>query len=96
LAYTWHAFSPKCADVRGASDEDRARAASERRSRVSFDIEPLGQLVKLTVVHDGFEPGSTVLESVTRGWTIILASLKALLETGEVLPALPGAVSQTP
>jgi hypothetical protein len=29
---------------------------------VSFDIEPHGELVKLTVVHDNFEPGSTTAE----------------------------------
>jgi hypothetical protein len=53
---------------------------------VTFDIEPLGQMVKLTVVHDGFDPGSTVLEGVSQGWPQILSNLKTLLETGEVLP----------
>ena len=52
---------------------------------MTFDIEPLGELVKLTVVHDGFEPGSTVLELVSGGWPQVLAELKTLLETGETL-----------
>lgn len=39
--------------------------AAERRSKVTFDIEPAGELVKLTVVHDGFDPGSAVLEGIS-------------------------------
>ena len=35
-----------------------AKLTSERRSRVTFEIEPLGDNVKLTVVHDDFDPGS--------------------------------------
>lgn len=57
---------------------------------VSFDIEPVGPMVKLTVVHDGFEPGSTVLAGVSQGWPILLASLKTLLETGEPAPGTSG------
>jgi hypothetical protein len=61
--------------------------AAEPRSKVSFDIEPLGELVKLTVVHDGFEPGSAVLNGVSQGWPMVIARLKTLLETGVTLPA---------
>jgi hypothetical protein len=50
---------------------------------VTFELEPEGDLVKLTVVHDRFEPGSKVLESVTTGWPLLLSELKTLLETGE-------------
>jgi hypothetical protein len=42
--------------------------------------------VKLTIVHDGFEPGSRVAESVSGGWPKVIANLKTLLETGEPLP----------
>ncbi len=87
LAYTWHSFTPELAEAFGFSDEFLARAASERRSKVTFDIEPLGQQVKLTVMHDDFEPGSAVRESVSGGWPMLLASLKTLLETGDILPA---------
>jgi hypothetical protein len=55
---------------------------------VSFDIEPLGELVKLTVVHDGFEPGSLMASLVSHGWPSVLSNLKTLLETGETLPAV--------
>jgi uncharacterized protein YndB with AHSA1/START domain/DNA-binding transcriptional ArsR family regulator len=87
LAYTWHTFSPEWAENYGISEEQRAGWAAESRSKVTFEIEPLGQMVKLTVLHDGFDPGSGVLEGVSQGWPAILASLKTLLETGEAPPA---------
>jgi hypothetical protein len=65
--------------------------SAERRSKVSFEIEPHGHVVKLTVIHDGFEPGSEVLESVGGGWPVVLSSLKTLLETGEPLSGGPEA-----
>jgi uncharacterized protein YndB with AHSA1/START domain/DNA-binding transcriptional ArsR family regulator len=86
LSYTWHTFTDDWARAYHIDDEFYARVAAERRSRVTFDIEDLGRLVKLTVVHDGFDPGSAVLEGVSGGWPAIISSLKSLLETGEVLP----------
>lgn len=52
----------------------------------AFDIEQLGDYVRLTVVHDGFAPDSTVLPGISEGWPLLMSSLKSLLETGEVLP----------
>jgi uncharacterized protein YndB with AHSA1/START domain len=86
LSYAWHTFTPEFARSVGLSDDVFAKMASERRSKVTFEIEPLGQTVKLTVVHDGFEPGSVVLEGISQGWPEILSGLKTLLETGESLP----------
>ncbi len=87
LAYTWHTFTPELNERLGFGDELFAKLASERRSRVAFEIEPVGELVKLTVVHDGFEPGSTAATMVRNGWPVFLSSLKTLLETGEALPS---------
>jgi DNA-binding transcriptional ArsR family regulator len=67
-------------------DEQRARFAAEPRSKVTFDLEPIGDMVKLTVVHDGFDQGSQVLAGISQGWPLVLAGLKSLLETGETLP----------
>jgi DNA-binding transcriptional ArsR family regulator/uncharacterized protein YndB with AHSA1/START domain len=89
LSYTWHAFTPEWAELNGFDPEFLAKVAGERRSKVTFEIEPLGQMVKLTVVHEDFDTGSLVLESVTEGWPHIVASLKSLLETGETLPVSP-------
>lgn len=86
LAYTWHTFSPEWATSVGIDQDLAATLAAEPRSKVSFDIEPLGELVKLTVVHDGFAPGSVLRDMIGDGWSHILANLKTLLETGEVLP----------
>ncbi len=87
LAYTWHTFTPELKNALKVDDELFAKLASERRSRVAFDIEPIGDLVKLTVVHDNFEPGSTAATMVQNGWPVFLSSLKTLLETGEPLPS---------
>jgi len=57
----------------------------EKPSRVTFELEPIGSKVKLTVTHDEFEPGSEVHAAVSNGWAVVLASLKSLLETGRAL-----------
>jgi len=85
LSYTWHTFTPEWAAAMGISEEVRAQIAAEPRSKVTFDLEEDGELVRLTVVHDGFGPGSTVAEMVSGGWPRVLSSLKTLLETGDVL-----------
>jgi len=85
LAYTWHTFTPELNERLQFGDELFAKLSGERRSRVAFDIEPVGELVKLTVVHDDFEPGSTAATMVRNGWPVFLSSLKSLLETGEPL-----------
>ncbi len=63
-------------------------AKEEKHSRVTLEIQPLGDLVRLTVTHDRFEPGSEMLESIKEGWPKVLSSLKSLLETGRPLPKL--------
>ena len=87
LAYTWHTFTPEWAAHHDFDDATAAAWRAEPRSKVAFDIEDAGRgVVKLTVVHDGFPPGSGVLEGVSTGWPAVLASLKSLLETGTALP----------
>jgi len=54
-------------------------------SRVIFAVEPMGDVVKLTVTHDGLQPGSGMERGVTRGWPHVLSSLKSFLETGQGL-----------
>jgi uncharacterized protein YndB with AHSA1/START domain/DNA-binding transcriptional ArsR family regulator len=86
LSYAWHTFTPEWAEANGIDDATLARLSAERRSKVTFEIEDLGGSVKLTVVHDGFEPGSTAREMIQHGWPAIVSGLKTLLETGETLP----------
>ena len=52
-----------------------------KHSRVTFEIEPFFDAVKLTVIHDEFEPGFDITP-VSQGWPGILSSLKTLMETG--------------
>jgi DNA-binding transcriptional ArsR family regulator/uncharacterized protein YndB with AHSA1/START domain len=92
LAYTWHTFTPEWKEMArdrvGFSEDFLERIATEPRSKVLFEITDLeGEMVKLTVTHDGFEPGSEVLATVSQGWPHILSNLKTLLETGQTLTA---------
>ncbi|MDV6014193.1 metalloregulator ArsR/SmtB family transcription factor [Haloechinothrix sp. LS1_15] len=89
LSYAWHVVTPEFAESVGLSEQTRAELAAEQLSTVTFEIEPLGEMVKLTVVHDGFEAGSTMREMVGEGWPHLLSALKTLLETGEALPDIP-------
>jgi uncharacterized protein YndB with AHSA1/START domain len=58
---------------------------AEGYSRLTYEIEKLGESVKLTVIHEMDRPGSKFIDAVSNGWPMILASLKSLLETGEPL-----------
>jgi uncharacterized protein YndB with AHSA1/START domain/DNA-binding transcriptional ArsR family regulator len=93
LSYTWHTFTPEWRETArkrvGFSEEFLDRIATERRSKATFEIEDLGELVKLTVIHDGFDASSEVLETISQGWPHVLSNLKTLLETGETLPDTP-------
>ena len=63
-------------------------AAEDKHSRVALDIEPHRGVIRLTVTHDHLEPGSEMLEGISKGWPVVISSLKTLLETGEPLPKL--------
>jgi uncharacterized protein YndB with AHSA1/START domain len=65
----------------GAADESGA-------SRVTFDIEPHGRIVRLTVTHEDLASRSELGE-VGSGWPAVLSNLKSYLETGHVLPDAP-------
>ena len=54
-------------------------------SRLTYELEPQGTSVKLTVIHEIDRPDSKLIGAVSEGWPHILASLKSLLETGESL-----------
>ena len=57
-----------------------------KHSRITFDIEPFSDTVRLTITHDQLEPGSEMQQSIAQGWPKVLSNLKTLLETGRVLP----------
>ena len=72
LSYTWRV-------------DFRKEFAGEKPSRVTFELEPMGGAVKLTVVHDDFEPDSKMFVAISGGWPLVLASLKSFLESGHAL-----------
>jgi hypothetical protein len=54
-------------------------------SRATFEIEQVGDTVKLTVTHEMDRDDSKLIDGVSNGWPAILSSLKSLLETGTAL-----------
>ncbi len=67
------------------SDEVKAQGTT----RVTWEIEPVGDSCRLTVVHDQL-PDSARAE-LYGGWPMILSGLKTLIETGELLTT-PGSL----
>ena len=54
----------------------------EAYSRVTFDVTPYDGMTKLVVTHDDLIKGSGMEQGVSKGWPIVLSSLKSYLETG--------------
>ena len=62
---------------------------SEGTSRVTWEIEPVGDSCRLTLTHDQLREGAN--DQLYGGWPMILSGLKTLLETGELLDT-PGSL----
>jgi len=71
-----------------AAPADAANPA--KHSRVTFELEPVADMVRLTVTHAELEPDSEMLRGISHGWPRVLSSLKTLLETGRPLPTWAG------
>jgi uncharacterized protein YndB with AHSA1/START domain/DNA-binding transcriptional ArsR family regulator len=67
------------------SDEVKA----EGPSRVTWEIEPVADSCRLTLIHDQLREGAN--EELYGGWPMVLSGLKTLLETGETLTT-PGSL----
>jgi uncharacterized protein YndB with AHSA1/START domain len=61
----------------------------EGTSRVTWEIEPVGDSCRLAVTHD--QLNETANSELYGGWPMILSGLKTLLETGELLTT-PGSL----
>lgn len=60
---------------------------AEGYTRCTIEIEPMGNVMKLSVTHETEKEGpSKFIGEVSQGWPYILSSLKSLLETGKALP----------
>ena len=73
LSYTFHME---------ISEEHRR----DQPSRVTFELQPMDSVVKLTLIHDDFVSEKPTFETTRHGWPAIMSSLKSLLETGSPLP----------
>ena len=62
---------------------------AEGTSRVTWEVEPVGDSCRLTVTHDQLRDGAN--DQLYGGWMMILSGLKTLLETGELLTT-PGSM----
>ena len=65
---------------------------AEGTSRVTWEIEPVGDSCRLTVTHDQLREGAN--EQLYGGWPMILSGLKTWLETGQLLTT-PGSLMYT-
>ncbi len=64
---------------------------AEGPSRCTIELEPVGDAVKLTVVHEIGRPESKLIAAVSAAWPYPLSNLKSLLETGKTaVTAHPG------
>jgi uncharacterized protein YndB with AHSA1/START domain len=62
---------------------------AEGSSRVTWDIEPVGDSCRLLLTHDELRDGAN--DQIYGGWPMILSGLKTWLETGELLTT-PGSL----
>jgi uncharacterized protein YndB with AHSA1/START domain/DNA-binding transcriptional ArsR family regulator len=73
---------------------DPAGGDDAEASQVTFDIEPYGEIVRLTVTHENLADEAE-REAASSGWAAVLSNLKSLLETGRPLPQAPWEMSRT-
>ncbi len=76
--------------VFGFDDPARVADPTFEPSVVAFEIEPGRDIVRLTVTHTLLASVDD-LHAIGQGWPAVLANLKTLLETGDVLPQEPWA-----
>jgi uncharacterized protein YndB with AHSA1/START domain len=69
-------------------NEFRPELHDEGYSRCLFELEPVGDVVKLSVTHSIEKTDSKFIQAVSGGWPVILSSLKSMLETGKPLPQI--------
>ena len=65
---------------------------NEGTSRVTWEIEPVGDSCRLVVTHDQLREGAN--DELYGGWPMILSGLKTWLETGQLLTT-PGSLMYT-
>ncbi|HUE37842.1 MAG TPA: SRPBCC family protein [Candidatus Acidoferrum sp.] len=79
LVYTWNM-------------KDKPEVAAKRNgpSRVTYELTPMGEQVRLRLIHenllpDDVEKSPNTFKGINNGWPAVISSLKSLLETGEAI-----------
>jgi uncharacterized protein YndB with AHSA1/START domain len=80
LVYTWN-------------QNDKPEVAKKRAgglSRVTYELKPMGEQVRLRLIHENLLPEDMekdpdTFKGINNGWPAVLSSLKSLLETGEAI-----------
>lgn len=63
--------------------EPKDAADKSKHTRVTFDIEPVADMVCLTVTHVDLD--AEMRNRIANGWPRVLSSMKSFLETGRPL-----------
>ncbi len=79
LTYTWKGI-----------DTPQKAAKRDGLSRVTYELTPMGDQVKLRLIHENLLPEDIVadpgsFQGINNGWPAVISSLKSLLETGEAI-----------
>ncbi len=69
----------------GADDANRSK-----RSRVTFELDPIETMARLTVTHDHLVEGSDMERGIMEGRPRLLPGMKSFLETSRALPIRAG------
>ncbi|MFI5345669.1 MAG: SRPBCC family protein [Elusimicrobiota bacterium] len=81
LIYTW---------MKEKHEKDPKR---DGLSRVTYELTPAGDYVKLTLIHENLSSDDVVtdpdtLRGINNGWPAVISSLKSLLETGTAISVI--------
>ena len=68
-------FDPRRRLVLSWRNEFKPELHEEGYSRMTYTLEPQGESVKLTVLHEMGKPDSKLIEGVSNGWPHLLSSL---------------------
>lgn len=73
------------------NDPPEVAAKRSGPSRVTYELQPLGEMVRLRLIHENLLIEDTnkdpnTMRGINNGWPAVLSSLKSLLETGQAIP----------
>jgi uncharacterized protein YndB with AHSA1/START domain/DNA-binding transcriptional ArsR family regulator len=64
-------------------------STGDEPTKVTYELEPIGEMVKVTMTHEGFAGETKTYQMISTGWVPLFDGLKSLLETGKALDFPP-------